>query len=68
MFKKVAGSVNRARKAVTAAILAGGPLTLAALNEASPEGSAVSQAELIAVVVTAVVAFAGVYNMANDSA
>lgn len=68
MFNKVAGSLNRARKAVTAAVLAGGPLMLAALNEESPDASAVSQAELIAVIVTAVVAFAGVYNMANDSA
>jgi hypothetical protein len=54
------------RKAIAAAILAGGPMLLATLQDQTPGGSTVTAAEGIAVVVTALLALAGVYAIPNS--
>lgn len=58
--------ISQIRKAIVGAVLAGGPLALAALHEASPGGDGITQAELVAVLVTALVAGAGVYSVPNE--
>lgn len=55
----------RVRKAIAGAVLAAGPMLLAALTDNTPAGSGVAQSEWIAVAVTFLVAFSGVWAIPN---
>lgn len=65
MLSTILAKVRRAAKACTAAVVAGVPVAVLALQESSPDGSSVSVGEWALIAGAVIAAFGAVYRVPN---